>query len=341
LSYHFCVTRYMMRIVVDAFGGDNAPYEVVAGAVKALELDKEIDVTLVGKEKVLKELLGEYGNPKRISICPAEDVIDCNESPTLAVRTKKDSSIVRMFGELKVADGAVSAGSTGAVLAGGIFLCGRIKGVKRPALCPVLPTVKGGHVLLVDCGANTDCKPEYLLQFAQMGVAYMQCLYKTESPKVGLLSNGAEEEKGNELVKETHALLKTSELNFVGNAEAREILSGDYDVIVSDGFDGNVALKSAEGTAGAVFTLLKEGINSSFRAKLGALLLKPVLKKIKKTMDYTEYGGAAFVGINKPLVKVHGSAKAKTFAAAIVQCADMARGDLVGNLIQSLRLEDE
>lgn len=330
-----------MKIVVDAFGGDNAPTEVVLGAVKALELDDQIEIALVGKQKVLESLLKEYDNPKRISICPAEDVIDCNEAPAVAVRRKKDSSIVRMFAELQTADGAVSAGSTGAVLAGGIFLCGRIRGVKRPALCPVLPTVKGGHVLLVDCGANTDCKAEYLVQFAQMGAAYMQCLFNVDKPKVALLSNGVEEEKGNELVKETHGLLKHSELNFVGNVEAREILSGDCDVVVTDGFDGNVALKSAEGTAGAVFTLLKEGVNSSFRAKLGALLLKPVLKKIKKTMDYTEYGGAAFIGINKPLVKVHGSAKAKTFAAAIVQCADMARGNLIDKLTQSLRLEDE
>ena len=330
-----------MKIVVDAFGGDNAPTEVVLGAVKALELDNQIEIALVGKQKVLESLLKEYDNPKRISICPAEDVIDCNEAPAVAVRRKKDSSIVRMFAELQTADGAVSAGSTGAVLAGGIFLCGRIRGVKRPALCPVLPTVKGGHVLLVDCGANTDCKAEYLVQFAQMGAAYMQCLFNVDKPKVALLSNGVEEEKGNELVKETHGLLKHSELNFVGNVEAREILSGDCDVVVTDGFDGNVALKSAEGTAGAVFTLLKEGVNSSFRAKLGALLLKPVLKKIKKTMDYTEYGGAAFIGINKPLVKVHGSAKAKTFAAAIVQCADMARGNLIDKLTQSLRLEDE
>ena len=330
-----------MRIVLDAFGGDNAPTEVVAGAVKALGMDDSLEIVLVGKEAVLTELLAEYDTPKRISICNAEDVIDCNEAPAVAVRRKKDSSIVKMFGELERADGAVSAGSTGAVLAGGVFLCGRIKGVKRPALCPVLPTVKGGHVILADCGANTDCKPEYLLQFAQMGAAYMQCLYGVKSPRIGLLSNGAEEEKGNELVKFTHALLKASGLNFVGNAEARDILSGDYDVIVADGFDGNVALKSAEGTAGAVFTLLKEGINGSLRAKIGALLLKPVLKKIKKTMDYTEYGGAAFVGINKPLVKVHGSAKAKTFAAAIVQCAEMARGNLIAKLSEALRLEDE
>ena len=330
-----------MRIAVDAFGGDNAPVEVVAGAVKALGMDENLEIVLVGKPAVLADLLNEYGNPKRISVCEAQDVIDCNESPTISIRRKKDSSLVKTFGVLEEADGAVSAGSTGAVLAGGIFLCGRIKGVKRPALCPVLPTVKGGHVILADCGANTDCKPEYLVQFAQMGVAYMQCLYGLENPRVGLLSNGAEEEKGNELTKAAHALLKESDLNFVGNAEAREILSGDYDVVVADGFDGNVALKSAEGTAGAVFTLLKEGINSSFRAKLGALMLKPVLKKIKKTMDYTEYGGAAFVGINKPLVKVHGSAKAKTFAAAILQCAEMAKGDLVGKLSMTLRLEDE
>lgn len=330
-----------MRIAVDAFGGDNAPAEVVLGAVNAVAQDKDLQVTLVGKQEVLERMLAEYDSPKNIDICPAEDVIDCNEAPAVAVRRKKDSSIVKMFGELETADGAISAGSTGAVLAGGIFLCGRIKGVKRPALCPVLPTVKGGHVLLVDCGANTDCKPEYLLQFAQMGTAYMQCLYGTQNPRIGLLSNGAEEEKGNELVKEAHKLIAQSGLNLVRNAEAREILSGDFDVIVSDGFNGNIALKSAEGTAGAVFSLLKEGINGSLRAKIGALLLKPVLKKIKKTMDYTEYGGAAFIGINKPLVKVHGSAKAKTFTAAILQCANMAKSGLVGKLTETLTLEDE
>jgi glycerol-3-phosphate acyltransferase PlsX len=330
-----------MRIVVDAFGGDNAPAEVVLGAVKALAMDSEIEITLVGKQKVLDTLLAEYDHPARITVCSAEDVIDCNEAPAVAVRRKKDSSIVRMFEQLQNADGAVSAGSTGAVLAGGIFLCGRINGVKRPALCPVLPTVNGGHVVLVDCGANTDCKPEYLLQFAQMGVAYMQCVFGVPNPRIGLLSNGAEDEKGNELTKTTNTLLKDSGLNFVRNAEAREILSGEYDVIVSDGFDGNIALKSAEGTAGAVFTLLKEGIEGSLRAKLGALLLKPVLKKIKKTMDYTEYGGAAFIGINKPLIKVHGSAKAKTFAAAIVQCAEMAKSKLVEQLTQSICLDNE
>ncbi len=330
-----------MKIVVDAFGGDYAPREVVEGAVKAVAKDSTLSVVLVGKEKVLDTLLSEYDKPRRIEICNADDVIDCNEAPVAAVRRKKNSSIVRMFEVLETADGAVSAGSTGAVLAGGTLLCGRIRGVFRPALCPVLPTVSGGHVMLVDCGANVDCKPEYLLQFAKMGTAYMRCLYGTESPRVGLLSNGAEDEKGNILVKEAHRLLAASDLNLVRNAEAREILSGDYDVIVSDGFSGNVALKSAEGTAAAVFGLLKEGIEGSFRAKLGALLLKPVLKKIKKTMDYTEYGGAAFLGIKKPLVKVHGSAKAKTFCAAILQCAEMAQTHLIDRLAETLQLEDE
>ena len=330
-----------MKIVVDAYGGDNAPSEVVLGAVQAVRKDSTLQVVLVGKEDPLRAMLAEYDNPKQIEIVKAEDVIDCNESPTVAVRRKKDSSIVRMFEVLPDADGAVSAGSTGAVLAGGIFLCGRIRGVKRPALCPVLPTVKGGHVLLVDCGANTDCKPEYLVQFAEMGRAYMRCLFCNDSPRLGLLSNGAEDEKGNDLVKEAHALLAAADLGLVRNVEAREILSGDFDVIVSDGFNGNIALKSAEGTAGAVFELLKEGIEGSFRAKLGALLLKPVLKQIKKRMDYTEYGGAAFLGIRKPLVKVHGSAKAKTFCAAILQCAEMAKSKLVERLTEALKPEDE
>ena len=321
----------MIKIAVDAYGGDNAPEEIVQGAFSALAMDAELSVVLVGKEAPLRALCQDSKYLDRIEIAPAEDVIGCDETPVVAIRRKKNASIPRMFTLAAEggADGCVSAGSTGAVLAGGIFLAGRMQGVKRPGLCPLLPTVTGGNVLLVDCGANTDCKPEYLLQFAQMGVAYIRCLYGIENPRIGLLSNGAEDEKGNELIKETNALLRDSGLNFVRNAEAREMLSGEFDIIVSDGFNGNIALKSAEGTAGAVFTLLKQGIASSFRAKLGAALMMPVLKKIKKRMDYTEHGGAALLGINIPLVKVHGSTKAKSMAAAILQCKRMVETDLV------------
>ncbi len=329
----------MITIAVDAYGGDHAPMEIVKGAVMACTQDKDLRVILVGKKQPIEELLQQAGNPDRIGICEANDVIDCNEAPVLAVRRKKDSSIVKMFGCLSQgeADGAVSAGSTGAVLAGGIFLCGRLKGVQRPALCPVLPTVKGGNVMLVDCGANTDCKPEYLVQFAYMGASYMRCLFGTENPRIGLLSNGAEDEKGNDLVKEAHRLIAAHpDLNLVRNAEARELLSGDFDVIVCDGFNGNIALKSAEGTANAVFSLMKAGIAESFRAKIGAFLLKPVLKKIKKRLDYNEVGGAAFLGVNKPLVKAHGAAKAKSMCAAILQCKQMVQSGVVDTMAKSL-----
>lgn len=324
-----------MKIVVDAYGGDYAPEEIVKGALMALDKQQDLQIVLVGKERELLPLVGER-YALRIQIENAEDVIGCDEAPVVAIRRKSDSSLVKMFGCLSSADGAVSAGSTGAVLAGGIFLLGRLEGVQRPALCPVLPTVSGGNVLLIDCGANVDCKSEYLMQFAKMGCAYMTCLFGTSAPRVGLLSNGAEDAKGNELVKQTNALFRDSDLRFVGNVEARDMLSGVCDVLVCDGFAGNVALKSAEGTAEAVFGLLKEGIASSFRAKLGALLLKPVLKKIKKRMDYTEYGGAAFLGVKKPLVKVHGSAKAKSVSAAILQCAKMAQNNLIEQLGSSL-----
>lgn len=329
----------MITIAVDAYGGDHAPKEIVNGAVMACEKDKDLRVILVGKKQPIEELLQQAGNPNRIDICQASGVIDCNEAPVLAVRRKKDSSIVKMFDCLSTgdADGAVSAGSTGAVLAGGIFLCGRLKGVQRPALCPVLPTVKGGNVLLIDCGANTDCKPEYLVQFAYMGVNYMRCLFGTENPRIGLLSNGAEDEKGNELIKEAHRMIaEHPDLNLVRNAEAREMLSGDFDVIVCDGFNGNIALKSAEGTANAVFSLMKAGIADSLRAKIGALLLKPVLKNIKKRLDYTEAGGAAFLGVKKPLVKAHGAAKGKSICAAILQCKQMVQSGVVDTMERAL-----
>ena len=327
-----------MRIVVDAFGGDNAPQEIVKGALLALDKRPGLHIVLVGKPEVLAPMVGD--NP-RVSIFSATEIIDCNETPVVAIRRKPDSSIVRMFAALEDADGAVSAGSTGAVLAGGIFLLGRLPGVMRPALCPVLPTVDGGRVLLVDCGANVDCKPDYLVQFAQMGCAYATTQFGVENPRVALLSNGVEDEKGDELVKQVNKLLRLGSFNFVGNVEARDILSGDFDVLVCDGFNGNIALKSAEGTAGAVFGLLKQGIASSFRAKLGALLLKPVLKNIKKRMDYTEHGGAAFLGVRKPLVKAHGSAKAKSVCAAILQCDTMAQKDVVGALANALGCNDD
>ena len=318
-----------MKIAVDGFGGDNAPQEIVKGAIMAVKARKDLEVVITGKKDLLEQLLAQEYYGDRISVYDCSDVITCEEEPVIAIRKKKDSSLVKTFELLKKgeADGAVSAGSSGAVLAGGVFILGRIDGVLRPCLIPELPTVKGGFVALSDCGANVDCKPEYIYQFAQMGAIYAKAVHDVDA-RVGLLNNGAEAGKGNDVVKQAYYMLKNSSLNFVGNCEARDILSGDFDVVACDGFDGNIALKSAEGTANAVFTLMKESINSSFRAKLGALLMKPALKSLKKKLDYSEHGGAAVVGIKYPLVKCHGSSKAKSICAGILQCDNMAKNGL-------------
>ncbi len=334
-----------MKIVVDGFGGDNAPYEIVKGAVQALKTDKELEIIITGNEEAIKHIISGMYSGERLTIVNSTEVISCEEVPTVAIRRKKDSSLVKALNILKETDvdGFVSAGSTGAVLAGGIFLLGRMKGVKRPALAPVLPTIKGGNVVLIDCGANVDCKVEHMLQFAIMGFAYMKAVYGIEQPRVGLLSNGAENEKGNDLVRAVNTALRGMDINFLGNIEARDMLSGDYDVIVSDGFNGNIALKSAEGTANMVFTALKQEIKSSFRAKIGALFMKKSLMGLKKRMDYTEHGGAAFLGVTKPIVKSHGSTKAKSLAAAILQAKKMAESSVIARLGSELNkyLTDE
>ncbi len=323
-----------MKIVVDGYGGDNAPYEIVKGAIEALRLDNSLTIIITGREQELKGIIAGLGGSERLIVVDAQEVIGCDETPTIAIRRKKNSSLVRALEILKEPDvaGFVSAGSTGAVLAGGIFLLGRLPGVKRPALAPILPTQTGKGAILIDCGANVDCKVEHLVQFAVMGVGYMQAVYGIENPRVGLLSNGAEDEKGNELILAANKALKKTDINFKGNIEARDILSGDYDVIVSDGFNGNIALKSAEGTANMVFSALKDEIKKSFRAKLGALLMKKSLFGLKKSMDYTEHGGAAFLGVVKPLVKTHGSTKAKSIAASVLQAKKMAESGVIAKL---------
>lgn len=327
-----------MRIAVDGFGGDYSPTEVVKGVLAALDADKEIEILLTGKKEELTALAGERD---RLVIRDAREVIGCEEVPTVAVRTKKDSSLVVALDAVKdgEADGLVSAGSTGAVLIGATLKIGRVKGVERPALAPALPTIKGGNVILCDCGANVDCRPTYLVGFARMAVAYQKGVFGLENPRVGLLNNGAEETKGNAFSVECHGLLKNAEgINFVGNVEARDILSGEVDVVVADGFDGNVALKSAEGTANAVFSLLKQGIYAGgTRAKLGALMLKPVFKGLKRKLDYNEHGGAAFLGLKKPVVKAHGSSKAKSVCGAILQVRDMIKGGVSEMLAADLQ----
>ena len=318
-----------MKIIVDAMGGDNAPEQIVLGAIDALCEDKQLEVTLVGDtDAICKVLAGKKYDDNRLEIIDAKDVITNDDSPTMAIKTKQESSLVKAFEALNRddADGFVSAGSTGAVLVGAFMKVGRIKGVSRPALAPVLPTLKGNGVVLCDCGANVDCKPVYLQHFAIMASAYAEGMLGVKNARVGLLNNGAEAHKGNELTQEAYKLLsETRGINFVGNCEARDILSGDYDVVVCDGFNGNIALKSAEGTANIMLKLIKDGVYSGgLKSKLGALMLKSVFKNVKKKMDYNAHGGACFLGVNKIVVKSHGASKSKSVTASILQAKSLA-----------------
>ena len=325
-----------MKFVVDCYGGDLSPKANVLGAVQAVNKFSDLNLILCGKESAIRDILaGEYSGD-RIDIINADEIINNSDIPTNAIRQKTGSSMVVAYDLLKNNDdisGIISSGSTGALLAGAIMKVGRIPNIIRPALCPILPTVKDKGVALIDCGANVDCKADMLVQFAYMGSAYMSAVFGVEKPKVGLLSNGSEDKKGNALTKEAFELLSESNINFMGNMEGRDILSGQYDVVVCDGFSGNVALKSCEGTAGAIFNVLKSEINSGgLKAKLGALLLKNVLRGVKKKLDYNEIGGAGFLGVNKIVVKAHGSSGSKAFSAAIEQARKMAQNDILGKI---------
>ena len=268
------------------------------------------------------------------NLCTNDDV------PTSAVRGKKDSSLVvgmRMLKEDEEVGGFVSAGSTGAVLTGGIMLVGRIKGVLRPALCPALPNVRGTQTLLCDCGANAECKPAYLQQFAIMASAYAKAAFGVENPRVGLLTNGTEEHKGDTLHQEAHQLLKTCEgIDFAGNIEGRDIMYGDVDVAVSDGFSGNVALKAIEGCGKTVSAVLKKEFTSSFGAKLHYLFAKKQLSGLQNMLDYSRFGGSVFLGLKKVVVKSHGSSKAKSICASVAQAVDAYRNNLIGNISELL-----
>lgn len=330
-----------MKIVLDVFGGDNAPQEILNGAKAALEKESDFELVLCGKKDIIDAYIKENAlDEMRITVLDATEVITNDESPVDAVRNKPDSSIVKAYDYLNSDSDAkafVSAGSTGAVLTGAVLLLKRIKGINRPALSPVLPTVTDRNVLLIDCGANTEPKAINLVQFAKMGSAFMKNVYGVESPKVGLLSNGTEDKKGNTLNKEAFPMLKESGINFVGNMEAREILSGDYDVVVSDGFSGNIALKASEGTALSMFGLIKDGImKGGLRAKLGYLLLKPVFKGVKKKMDYNDNGGAVLLGLQKIVVKSHGSSKAKAICNSILQAKNMVDSGIIEKIGEEL-----
>lgn len=331
-----------MKIILDAMGGDLAPEQTILGALSAIKEDKDLIVVLVGDESKIKPVLdaNEY-NKSQIEIIDAKDEITNDESPTMAIKTKKDSSLVKAFDALnndENAAGFVSCGSTGAVLVGAFMKAGRIKGVSRPALAPILPTYKGKGVVLCDCGANVDCKAINLLHFAIMGSIFAEASLGVKKARVGLLSNGAEDKKGNELCHEAFELLKEcKDINFIGNCEARDILSGDFDVVVADGFDGNIALKSAEGAANTMLALIKDGIYSGgLKLKIGALLLKPVFKNVKNKMDYNAHGGAVFLGVNKVVVKSHGSSKAKSIAASILQARDLYKSNIVSKIKEGI-----
>lgn len=325
-----------MKVIVDAMGGDNAPHAIVEGCVLALPENPALEITLVGKEHVILSELGKYNYDKRrINIVNATEVIDMAEPPVEAIRNKRDSSLVKGMRLLHDGEGQVfiTAGSTGATIAGATLIVKRIPGVKRCALAPLLPT-KTGKVMLIDCGANTECRPSYLAQFALMGSVYMQKMEGIASPSVGLVNNGSEEEKGTELTKAAYKLIKTMPVNFRGNAEGRELLSGDYDVIVCDGFTGNVILKFLEGVADTLFAALKKQLNSSLRTKIGAALSMPAFKRFKKDLDYTEYGGALLLGANGGVLKAHGSSNAKAIKSTLRQAAEFVETDVV-NIIKT------
>lgn len=331
-----------MKIIIDAFGGDYAPVEIVKGAITSVNLLDNVDIVLTGDANKVQAVLDEYGyKGNRISIVDAPEIITNDESPTAAIRQKKNSSLVVGLDLLKSdsdAVGFISAGSTGAVLAGGTFRVGRIKGVKRPSTAPVLPNLKGGKTLLIDSGANVDCKPEYLVQFAIMGSEYMKCMYGIQNPRVALVCVGTEDHKGNALTHEAFEMLKNlPNINFVGNMESRDALSGNYDVLVCDGFVGNTLLKSTEGAIDVMNKMLKEEIYGlGLRGKIGYLFLKKAFKKLKQRMNYTSVGGAAFLGIEKLVVKSHGSSKAETIFSCVQQVQALANAKMIENLKSSL-----
>lgn len=329
-----------MRIVVDGMGSDNSPLAEVQGCIEALKEFSDIEIVITGKEEEILRELNKYNYDKnKISIINAIEVISPNEEPVRALKQKKESSLVKALNLVKSGecDAILSAGSTGAFLAGSTLIVGRIKGIKRPALAPVMPG-KNGPFMIIDAGANVDSKPAFLEQFARMGAVYFKAVMEKENAKVGLVNIGAEEEKGNELTKETHKLLKeANDINFVGNIEPRDVSTGDVDILVCDGFVGNTILKMYEGTAKTILTMIKEEIMSSFMSKIGAVFLSSTFKNLKKKMDYKEYGGAPFLGVDGICIKAHGSSDGKAFKNAIKQ----ARKFHNNKLIEKIKAEIE
>lgn len=333
-----------VRVAVDAMGGDNAPAQIVKGAVDAVNERKDVHVILVGVSDVIERELKQYQYPAdQIEIVHASEVIETAESPVNAIRKKKDSSIVVGMNLVRsqAADAFVSAGSSGAILVGGQVLVGRIRGIERPPLAPLIPTTKG-VTLLLDCGANVDARSSHLVQFARMGSIYMRDVMGIPKPRVGILNIGAEEEKGNALVKETFPLLKEcKDIHFIGSVEARDVPEGVCDVLVCEAFAGNIVLKLYEGVAATLLSEVKRGLMTSLRSKIGGLLIKPALKKTLKAFDATQYGGAPLLGLKGLVVKTHGSSKASEVKNSIIQCIQFKEQRINEKIKENIAAENE
>lgn len=324
-----------MKIAIDAMGGDHAPKEIVLGALKAIDTYSDVEITLVGDENKINQYVKDRN---RISIIHTDEVITGTDEPVRAVRRKKNASMVLAAKEVAEgrADACISAGNTGALMAAGLFIVGRIEGIERPALSPTLPTIGGEGFVLLDVGANVDAKPEHLVQYALMGSIYSQKVRGIDYPRVGLLNIGTEEKKGNELTKHTYEMLKKADVNFIGNIEARDLLDGVADVVVTDGFTGNMVLKTIEGTALSIFKMLKSALMSNLKSKLAAAILKPNLLELKSQMDYSEYGGAGLFGLKAPVIKAHGSSDAKAIFSAIRQTREMIEHQVIGTIQEAV-----
>ena len=335
--------KELVKVAVDAMGGDHAPGEIVKGTVEALNNSDEVSVYLVGRKELIEDELVKYTYPKeRLEIVDAPDVIQTAEPPVAAVRRKKESSIVVALNLVKSgqADAFISAGSSGAVLVGGQLIVGKAKGVKRAPLAPLIPTEKG-VALLIDCGANVDARADHLVQFAKMGSLYMKDVIGISNPKVALVNIGAEDEKGNALVKETLPMLRDcEEINFIGSIESRDIPAGYADVIVCEAFVGNVILKLYEGVASTLLSVVKQSLYSNLRSKIGGLLVKPAIKGSLKKFDASQYGGAPLLGLKGLVVKAHGSATEKEIKNAILQCVTFTRQNVTEKITESFQKKE-